>query len=194
MQNLGGGLPEDRAECLTTPFGNKPLGDQRCLRNPGQSNLWNCKGALGKTSGRSIFRNAPLRATSSALKRSSSAAIRKTLGAHIQRTNERVAFARCRKTLLAESNNRCIRDRTLSKSVRPSHRRSRLDSGALGISTELTTGTPVTFGMEKSQCDPRPSLGCRFSRPRRRNHFVSVIMPRHRSERAPQPCALSSVG
>lgn len=54
----------------------------------------NCKGAFGKTSGRSIFRNAPLRATSSALKRSSWTAIRKTLSAHTRGTGELVGFAR----------------------------------------------------------------------------------------------------
>jgi hypothetical protein len=110
VQNLGGGLPEDRAECPTTLFGNKPLAGERCPTIPSQPDLWNCKGALGKTSGRSIFRNAPLRATSSDLERSSSAAIRKTLRAHIPSNRQQVAFARFRKTLLAGSNNRCIRD------------------------------------------------------------------------------------
>ena len=73
---------------------------------------WNCKGALGKTSGRSIFRSAPLRATSSELERSSSAANRKMLRAHNLTTGEQVAFARCRKSLLAKSDINCVRDGT----------------------------------------------------------------------------------
>ena len=59
-----------------------------------------CKGASGKTSGRSIFRNAPLRATSSTKRRSRLAAISKALPTCINRTFEKVGFARHRKTLL----------------------------------------------------------------------------------------------
>ena len=97
VQDLGGGLPERQSGVPNKLLVNKP---------------WNCKGALGKTSGRSIFRNAPLRATSSALNGSSSAANRKTLRAHKERRREQVAFARCRKSLLAESNIGCIGCRT----------------------------------------------------------------------------------
>jgi hypothetical protein len=59
----------------------------------------NCKGASGKTSGRSIFPNAPLRATSSTTMRSMSGAILKALPTCIYRTRRQVAFARGRKDL-----------------------------------------------------------------------------------------------
>src|SRR5208282_466791 len=58
-----------------------------------------CKGAFGKTSGRSIFPNAPLRATSSALRSSMLDAIAKALPARINRTQGRVGFALERKLL-----------------------------------------------------------------------------------------------
>src|ERR1039457_7202277 len=54
------------------------------------------QGVFGKTSGRSIFPNAPLRATSSALRRSRLDAIAKALPTHIDRTERRVGFARDR--------------------------------------------------------------------------------------------------
>ena len=56
------------------------------------------QGAFGKTSGRSFFPNAPLRATSSALSRSMSHANRKTLRTCTQRTPQRVGFARTPET------------------------------------------------------------------------------------------------
>jgi hypothetical protein len=62
------------------------------------------QGAFGKTSGRSIFSNAPLRATSSATRRSMLAAISKALPPCIYRTHERVGFARVRKLLLKITN------------------------------------------------------------------------------------------
>src|SRR5271156_1526849 len=73
-RTLGGG-PET---------GRSVLGDRRRI----------CKGAFGKTSGRSNFPNAPLRATSSASKRSMSDAIAKALPTCIDRTRSRVGFAR----------------------------------------------------------------------------------------------------
>ena len=57
------------------------------------------QGAFGKTSGRSIFPNAPLRATSSALSRSMSRANRNALSVHIVETRKRVGFAEGRKLL-----------------------------------------------------------------------------------------------
>ncbi len=71
----------------------------------GRSAVWSdkrskCKGAFGKTSGRSNFQDAPLRATSSDPVRSMSCAIAKVLAMRKGRTLERVAFALRRKLLL----------------------------------------------------------------------------------------------
>ena len=63
-----------------------------------------CKGAFGKTSGRSIFPNAPLRATSSSTRRSMSDAISNILSTCIYRTPGRVGFARGGKLLLKITN------------------------------------------------------------------------------------------
>jgi hypothetical protein len=57
------------------------------------------QGAFRKTSGRSIFPNAPLRATSSGLDRSMSVATRKPLRICIVRAKGRVGFALGRKLL-----------------------------------------------------------------------------------------------
>ena len=57
------------------------------------------KGALGKTSGRSIFQDAPLRATSSVLKKSMSCAIANALTTGGGRTVGWVGFALGRKLL-----------------------------------------------------------------------------------------------
>jgi hypothetical protein len=61
--------------------------------------MGNCKGASGKTSGRSIFQNAPLRATSSAEGGSRWAAIAKPLGTGSELAFGRVGFARKGKSL-----------------------------------------------------------------------------------------------
>ena len=84
-----GGKPANRAECT---FIHK--------RNDKRS----CNGAFGKTSGRSIFPNAPLRATSSATRRSMSDAISNILSTCIYRTPGRVGFARRGKLLLNITN------------------------------------------------------------------------------------------
>jgi len=62
------------------------------------------QGAFGKTSGRSDFPNAPLRATSSATRRSMSDAIAKALPTCTLRTKEQVGFARPGKLLLSFTN------------------------------------------------------------------------------------------
>jgi len=72
----------------------------------GRSALWSdkrsmCKGAFGKTSGRSNFQDAPLRATSSDPTRSMSYAIPKALPMQMGRTPGRVGFALGRKLLLS---------------------------------------------------------------------------------------------
>src|SRR5208282_883180 len=46
--------------------GGKPANRAECTFSHKRSDKRSCKGAFGKTSGRSIFPNAPLRATSSA--------------------------------------------------------------------------------------------------------------------------------
>jgi hypothetical protein len=61
---------------------------------------WLCNGACGKTSGRSIFRHAPLRATSSGLRRSIWWAILQTLARTHFENEKRVAFAPGGKLLL----------------------------------------------------------------------------------------------
>ncbi len=71
----------------------------------GRSALWSdkrskCKGAFGKTSGRSNFQDAPLRATSSNPTRSMSCAIAKALPMRMVRALGRVGFALGRKLLL----------------------------------------------------------------------------------------------
>ena len=60
---------------------------------------WVCNGARGKTSGRSIFRHAPLRATSSGSKRCIRWATRQTLGSMYLEIEKWVAFALARKLL-----------------------------------------------------------------------------------------------
>jgi len=72
---------------------------RKTKRNAPRRCAWKCKGASGKTSGRSIFPNAPLRATSSGLKSCMSDAIAKALPTHVERTWSRVGFAWDRKLL-----------------------------------------------------------------------------------------------
>jgi hypothetical protein len=69
------------------------------------------QGAFGKTSGRSDFPNAPLRATSSDLRSSMSGAIAKTLPTCIPRTFRRVGFAQGRKLLREFTNLQVERSR-----------------------------------------------------------------------------------
>ena len=66
-----------------------------------------CKGAFRKTSGRSNFPNAPLRATSSYLNRSMFVANRNALLTRIDTAWEQVGFARGRKLLRSHRNILC---------------------------------------------------------------------------------------
>ena len=80
---------EDSRGRAAEKSGGDPMVDARSI----------CKGASGKTSGRSCFPNAPLRATSSALTGSMSHAIANTLPICRNRILRRVGFALARKLL-----------------------------------------------------------------------------------------------